>query len=117
MFFIPLSQSLISFSHQKEVYKRFSFGFILFEQLNEILPSDSILLSEKRAFTWTKNKTVPIESFLYTDPKDYKIYKEYIKSKNPTYILLREQNNDIEKNLYYPIFKECLGNIIFKETI
>lgn len=109
---INLLPGSLSKSGYVRVMKQYSNGYNLFDWSNSKLESDAVLLTSHRSISISKVKTISLFFINYIDLQDLRAlaYFNSIKKKNPTHILVYEDNEKFLKD-----FKNCIGDLVFFE--
>ena len=107
LFSKPIVGSIFSWDKQIDFYRKHAVGYQLFEKVNNILPENSIIISQPFGFVWSKPEVAPADWMLFNYGGNQDPYKRFMLSKKPTHVILENLSN---KNPYYSFLKSCLGS-------
>jgi hypothetical protein len=108
---VLLSPGSLSSMWRNNVMNHSANGYEIMQWANQVLPSNSVLLSAHRSMGLVPRKAVALDWLFYIDPDidDISKYVQKIKAKKITHILLYE--SQINQNaLHYKLFYNCINS-------
>ena len=114
--FVAMSFTIVNFlpgifsvENHKNILKKYSEGYQLYEWGNKNLPKNSTVLTSHRSFLFSKNPFVSYEFRLYVrNQEELDHFINLIIKKNPTHLLY----NAFDHNLITDTFKNCRGKLL-----
>ena len=121
IFIIPIlffgvysNTAYLSQKNYEDYMSQNSDGYSLFKWANNILPTNSRVISTHRSHALSKNFVIPYDFRYYVKKDDANVFLKYFKKLEPTHILY----TDYELNRNYDYLKNCRGNLIaFRQNI
>ena len=106
MNFLP---GIFSIEGHKNILRKYSEGYQIYEWGNKNLPKNSTVLTSHRSFLFSENKFISYEFRLYVrNQEELDYFIDLIAKKNPTHLLY----NAFDHNLITDTFRNCRGKLL-----